>query len=463
MYVAGIMLMIVGLGVWAAGQVWFSIVASRKSLGWALGVTLPFVGWYFLAVQPARSRWPFGVRSLGLSLAALGMLTFTFSIAPVIGDDLAVEQARADARNEAAGGSGRPPGVPENLEAVAAPRPIANGAGFDLIALDEGAALVYGPTVDEGGGIKLVRLDRTGVVQGAPIDVFTPEREARLDGRLGVLELRATLSADRIAVVWLEPGASGWVARAALGPLEGPFGAPLRLGAVAQPRPTTGRLAVAGDGVRGFRVAWHQGTRGCSRDMAESTGSEDCMTVGVSDLPPTREARRVVEVPGSCDPAIAGGGYAGGRYAFAACGLWNEQPNLSLIRPGDDGAYHETQVGCPPNGIAAVDDHLVGTARCGDRTHWIRFTASGEAEEASEVTEACSDEGMPLPSGAGRALRADETVGSLAALLSDRIAPAHARAVWTGTMVLVASTTRGEVSLKRWGCWDGHFMRIDAL
>jgi hypothetical protein len=339
------------------------------------------------------------------------------------------------------------PEPPPRSVVIAEPRAISDAAAFALVPTGEGALLVWGAR----DGVRAIPLGPLGEPAGAELELDEEER--------AITEIDATASGRRVAVAWVvDDGAEAAVE--ATYSLDGgrSFAAPEPLGPTV--RGSSGRLDMAAH-EDGSLVLYHripegpcvasQGT--CARFTRTGVGGD-----------PSRGMRGTepLEVQRPCDPLVSGALWHDGTWYHAVCHADREPSTLVYaIRPAISyAAPIDLPAGCTPLGIAPLDTGVAAVTRCAGRTSATHLDAMGrplarfDPAEPSVVCEA----GRPsITLGERASLRLDGAREDLEALLPDAIAPASARAVWTGEALVVAAHAQGEVSLRRYRCVGGRF------
>jgi hypothetical protein len=175
-----------------------------------------------------------------------------------------------------------------------------------------------------------------------------------------------------------------------------------------------------------------------------------------------------LEVLHPCDPLVSGALWHDGTGYHAVCHADPEPSTLVYaIRPAISyAAPIDLPPGCTPLGIAPLDTGVAALTRCAGRTTATHLDPMGRPLARFDPVErsVTCERGRPtITLGSERArLRLDGARGDLEALLPDAVAPAGARAAWTGEALLVAAHAEGAVSLRRYGCVEGgRFDRVE--
>jgi hypothetical protein len=358
---------------------------------------------------------------------------------------------------------------------VVAPRAVATVAAFDLVAVPGGALLAFGPPAEQGGGVHALLLSPIGERVGEDVVLFERAPTEAAPVAPYALEISAASGGGRVAVAWVVRDGLDASVGAAQGTAEGPvFGPPSELAPTEAPdRVRRGLLALAG-APDGTMSLLHRAGRGPCADSART----DCVQLAITRLggtPGASEREGVgLAVPEVCETPVAGHVWADGTWYYGVCAVAADRPETTVYAIRFEPEYaHADQVlaGCAPLGLARVGEGaamLLG--RCGaERVDAVRFGDVGQSRrDLASVTRAvrCVD-GRPTlsvgaPGGAVEVVLAEPASG-IAALLPESIAPEHARAVWTGRALLVATPSGREVRIERHECDDGELRRSDTL
>ena len=367
---------------------------------------------------PSRRRYRVGVSLLWRSLLTMALL----------GCDGGPPEARSEPTLRAA--------------AIAEPRAISDAAAFALVPTGEGALLVWGAQ----RGVRAIPLGPLGEPAGAEV-VLSDEARA-------ITEIDASASGRRVAVAWIR-GDGGDAEVEATYSLDGgrSFAAPDRLGPTV--RGSTGRLDLAAH-EDGSLVLYHRLPEGpcvasdgtCARFTRTGIGGDP--SGGMRGTEP-------LEVQNPCEPLVSGALWHDGTWYHAVCHADPEPSTLVYaIRPAISyAAPIDLSSGCRPLGIAPLDTGVAVMTRCAGRTTATQLDAMGRPLarfDPAEPSVACAA-GRPSITLSERArLRLDGAREDLEALLPGAIAPAGARAVWTGEALIVAAHADGLVTLRRSRC-----------
>jgi len=383
---------------------------------------------------------------------------------------LALALALASGCSEEEAASVEPPPRVEPIPRapLAAPRAVAGPAAFDLVAVAEGALLVWGAPSERGGAILLLPLDRQGDTLGDEVRVFLPELPTDGDALLRVapeaVEVVAATGGGRLGVAWLSRYSGQYEVLA--GP--GDAGAarvspPRRLARLRGIPHGRGHVAVAGSGAGDLRVLHEAGRGRCPG------GRGRCARFSVRGIGRTGGREGVpLSVPEPCVMPITGFAFTGGSWYYGVCALRDESPTTTVFAIQYDPAYAHSEdvlAGCPPAGMVPLPDGVLAVGRCegGAKAARVRDAGRQVFEVGAVAGEVGCDEVRPvLRAGEGAealSLTLDAPTERIESLLPERIAPAGSRAVWTGEAILVAVPLGPEVSLHRYACEDGALVR----
>lgn len=356
-----------------------------------------------------------------------------------------------------------PPSPPEAV--LVAARSISSPVAFDLVDSAEGAVLAWGAPLTQGGGLRVIGLDPQGSSRGQEVDVLDePGSDPILD------EVSLARSGTTMGVAWVERGPAPSI-RAALttGDMDA-FGQARDLGAT-EPADvahlTRGRvlLSTIEDGVL---IASHRTTDG----PCTSTQGASCAHVSRTRLASQVEGVRredAMEVLSPCPSLLAGAIATSGTWFYGVCQA-SAQPTTTVyaIRPAISFAAATPMLeSCSAEGMIALEDHALVIGRCATGMQANVMDQTGSITQHAETftsTVQCVD-GRPnitLAGGANIEIPLRGPRSGLAAALPSSVAPAGARAVWTGSALLVASQSRAEVVVHRFACREGAFVRTDS-
>ncbi len=364
-----------------------------------------------------------------------------------------------------------PPLPPEPV--LVAPRAVSSVVAFDLVDSPDGAVLVWGAPHTQRGGLRAVALDPFGSARGIDVDVVHDDAaRARAASQPIVEEVSLVRSGATIGVSWVERGASSRVHAALTSRDVERFGGVLDLGeteAVDLTHLPRGRtlLSVIEDGTI---IASHRLMDGpCSSTLVGPSCAHVARTRLSAALDPARRDDPM-EVPSPCPSLLAGATFTSGTWFYGVCQTSPAMhTTVYAIRPAISfAAATEVMSGCSTEGLLSLGDQALVIGRCGDAMQANVLDGTGSLTQRIDAftsTVACIG-GRPditLEGGGGRVsipLRGPRS--GLASTLPLRIAPEGARAVWTGSVLLVASALGAEVTTHRFECRDGNFVRTDS-
>lgn len=393
--------------------------------------------------EPARARRRRGV---AYALAALGVLACSDPPAP----------------------EPPPPPRPAPVAPVATPRRIGVEGGFDLVATPDGALLAWGPPATDGGGVRVIGLSPLGVLVAGERDISAGSRvapRAADQAPTQALELVALVSGSALAVAWVAANVPEHVAEASVssGGVEG-FGPAFALGdtaTVVDLASARGRLA-AQESADGLYLRLRMPSRPCRPDAERCEGTRrvrlDAAARRAALEGPSDEA-----VPDACEPFLVGAVGSAGTYFHAFCHrvegapsalVWALDPEPMLA------AAVDPLPGCAPLALAPTTTGAAIVARCPDvgvSVAWLDEGGRVEGVARPALRESTCTAGRPTlrvlgADGAVLEVPLTGRVSRIEGLLDASVAGPRARAVWTGSALLVAEPERGEVALERWEC-----------
>jgi len=347
--------------------------------------------------------------------------------------------------------------APAPVPAPFASRSVSGEAAFDLVATDDGALLVWG----EGDALRASVLDARGTERDAPIAI----EPSRSRSKRHVVEVSAASAGSRVGVAWVESAggeASTW---GALGDASTrSFTPPAELGEVTlTDERQRGNVALTASDRAEFLAL----RRGVDEPCAEDP-SLTCATLGFRELLSTGPERRglPMAVPAACPTLIAGFAVIGDRWHYAVCSRKKGPPMTTQFNVQRSPFYAEAKdlaPGCSPLGMSVIAGEAVTAFDCSDGRRAQKSGglahptgrvdlahASLQCERGRPVLRA-PDEQLVVELGAPKS--------GLAPLLPLRIAAAGARAVWTGSTLLVATWVKQKVELRRWECRGSELAR----
>lgn len=360
-----------------------------------------------------------------------------------------------------------PPGPPP--APIAGPRGVADDAAFAIVPSPDGALLFWAVPYREGGGVRVVTLSPTGGALGAERPVA--QRGAAAGGAAEqhvsqAVELDAFSVGRRVALAWVLDYGHHLAVQATWSADGQRFATVETLGrTVRRDEGTRGRVAVSGDE---DRLLVHHRTE--EADCVASEGR--CAMFARHGLDGATGRPGPSEVREPCEPLVGGALFRAGTWYDAVCHLEGGAPSTTIesVRPALSYAGPTTFAGCVPVALAPLDDGVLALGRCGDTLAGHALDEMGRTRASFSPIErvaACEDGRPVLRAREGRReakLTLGAAIGRIEGLLPEDLAPAGARAVWTGEAILVAAPVRRSLILRRYQCRpDGRLDRTDAL
>ncbi|HEY4106351.1 MAG TPA: hypothetical protein VGM44_20770 [Polyangiaceae bacterium] len=343
----------------------------------------------------------------------------------------------------------------------------ASEGAFDLVVTDSGAALIWANP--QGKGLSLSLLDPLGAERRSE-PAFDEVADAGANAtQTHIAEVAAVTRGGELAIAWLEQNGNDARTRAVVRSTTDSGSAPrvIEIGPVFPPisRPR-GNIAVTRTSDRFLVLA-----RGEKEDCVDAS-EHDCVGFGFHRLDGAGAARQnlPLSVPLPCDQNSVSFAVAGSRWYYGVCSRATGKPVTTLFTIQTDPEYARADrilEGCLPLGALAQGSDLLVVGDCGGERRGARMHP-GNAE-ASELRvdriDAVCDSGRPIlhqlgPN--GLELPLDVPRDRLEAFLPSNLAPANARAIWTGQRLLVASPSHGNITLKSYQC-DSTMLREAPL
>lgn len=371
-------------------------------------------------------------------------------------------------------GCGEPPPPPEPPAApprprveLVAPRAVASAHSFDLVPGGDGAVLGWSSPPVPGSRINVIALGPLGQARGG---------DQAIADRLAI-ELSMTAEGERIGVAWVAQSSTrslelvSEAAFAAGG--VGSFSPAMGLG-LADPTvtPGRGRLALATSDDGAFFVSHRLPPAACTSSPAGM--GTTCARLGRRRIDVPDAAGRgdePLEVPSPCEPFVTGSLRSNGTWFSALCHEREGRPIATVyaIRPSISlAAANEVLPGCAPRALAPTANGAALVAQCDDglAVAWQDELGRPIGEAHVVTMSATCAGGRPLLSAAALSLPLTAPVGRIEGLLPADLGGEHARAVWTGSAILVArhrplGEGHAEVALSRWQCEDDRLVRTD--
>ncbi len=364
---------------------------------------------------------------------------------------------------------------------IAAPRAIASSIAFDLVTTPAGAVLGWGTPARQGGGVRALGVDPTGAPRGTEVDVVRrgdARSESADEAPAQIEELTLASSGTRVGLAWVVSAPSP-VVQATFSSQETEGFAPANtlaptVGLVPGSRAARGRISMS-TREDGAIVVTHRLTDArCSEAIAAEAGDAraTCARIGRSELDALvaqAEPGPEMEVPSPCASLLPGAVTTAGTWFFGICHM---APTLATtlyaIRPSlSYAAANDTLAGCVPEAVAPLPEGaaVIGTCEGTARVSIVDATGRETSVVNAPQLDAVCEGGRPTLVMTGEAVPRRipllNAVSRIEGLLPERIAPRGARAVWTGTALLVAVPIEGEVSLRRYECREANLVRTD--
>ena len=372
----------------------------------------------------------------------------------------------------------RPPPPPPPAP-IAAARPVATRAAFDLVSGPAGTFLAWGVPATDGGGVRLLELGPGGAARGSETEIgresgATPGSAEQAPNQL--VELAMAASADHLGIAWSLIVGGEFHVEAAYSAAPPAFAHAVDLGEMEPGTSGRGNVVVSPLASGALYVA-HRITRGPCHDT--TSGAAVCSRFARTRIPGGDAVRTdgASEIPVACAPLLPGavGGAATGEpWFYGVCNGATSTTTVFVINPDPASQYAaatDVLTGCTPSSMARADSGAVLRARCGDDEAFARIDPMGRTthEMRHAVLTTRCDQGRPVlearEGDSALARRLTESESRIEAWLPVTIAPEGSRAVWTGEAVLVALPMgpegEREVGLRRFECSGADFHRTD--
>lgn len=362
-----------------------------------------------------------------------------------------------------------PVAAPLPRVALAAPRPIASSAAFDLVMGASGPILLYGPPSSEGGGLRGVRLEGRGGAVGSERVLIPSGSGSALFPE--VVELAAATNGGRIRVGYVLRDQLAFTAHTLLADDDAAtVGDVSSLGSVARPGSA---IDQAGQGVtrRGSIEAAARGEgvellyRGEDGPCAEGQTTR-CARFGFHHLGEDPERRGLgYALPDVCARPVVGFAESDSVRYQALCAIEDGAPRTTVFAIQFEPRYAHAEpilAGCQPRGLSVVPSGVVVRGDCDGISRVVRVAEAGRSVTEGTASVRCVD-ARPVVDFPGGSAPLDSPRDRIEALLPETVCGANARAVWTGQSVLIAEPIGAEVSLRRFECSGGSFARTDHV
>lgn len=385
------------------------------------------------------------MRGAGLALLAALLLA--------CGDD---DEARAPAPE--------PPSAPEPPAPIVAGRPIATDHAFDLVPTSEGAVLLWGPPHRDGGGLRAVRLGPTGAAVGPEVSVR--RGVTAQDHPSHVVEVRGASAGRALGAAWVIDHGRVSEVQAARSPDGGRrFARPRALGATVD-HAGGGRVSIVAND-EGTMVVHHRiGAAPCTVEEGPCARIAR-HTLGDGDLAEAVRDTSTEEVPRPCEPLVTGALHRDGSWYYGLCSDDPRPTTVVFVIDVEPSLATPVEVapGCVPRGFAPLDRGVAALSRCGQgadaavAAHVLDDRGQTLARWRDVERRVRCERGQPVltlaSGGDERTLRLGAAIDGIEGLLPAEVAPAGARAVWTGEALLVGVPEDHELTVRRYACERG--------
>ena len=339
---------------------------------------------------------------------------------------------------------------PARKNSLLSPLPLSGADAFDVVPSADGAVLVWAKSPTE---IFAQAMTRDGSAKGAAQLVSHTDNAPS--------EVVAAAAAGRLGVAWIEERPEHVLVRGTFGSVTGGAFAPFReMGASVASRPEgRGRLALSatddGDMQLLMRTTpWDcQASEGaCERYMHRRLGTQETANSSLDTM----------EIAHPCEPLVVGAAWTKGTGFYSVC---SEDPSRAArvfsLRPEISYAsVNDGPSGCTPVALVPADDGAWSISRCrdGNALTTVQLDGRSGGEYRVGVGELTCTEGRATLAWKSFAemgqptleLRAPRT--RLESVLPFEFSHPKARAVWTGSALLVAYPNDGQVYWQRWTC-----------
>jgi hypothetical protein len=354
-------------------------------------------------------------------------------------------------------GSAAPPAAPFSNRAVS------GEAAFDLVTVSGGAAIAWGRTTKTGSEVSIAFTDARGVPRGEPAVIAAPTKSAAGSA----VEVGLASAGTRVGLAWLARAPGGGAVFASVGdPETHTFAVPnalfdSALGDTSQ----RGHLVVAAGGDSELMVLARGPDELCLTEKGRTCASFGFREIG--STPPERRGLPLA-VPGACSRPLVGFALIHDRWHYAVCSEDGAGATVTAFNVQRKPYYAEAKkllTGCTPLGMTVLGDEVVIAGQCADGRRAMRLGGMSDPVTSVELDkgELACERGRPVLKALGApplVLVLDTPHDGLAPLLPPSIAPRNARAVWTGTTLLVATWIENELALHRYECRGSELVRF---
>lgn len=325
----------------------------------------------------------------------------------------------------------------------APPGRLSTPTAFELTASPRGATLVWAPAERAAGAVQKRELDAAGAFQASSEGALATGVEG------DVADLTAAWVGARLGLAWLERRGPAARVRAAW---AGTSSAPFELGAAwSGPRTSRGNLVMAARGDKALVFA-RGGEAACI-----DPGKRGCFAFGFHELDASRAVPTglPMSVPVPCNDNSAALAVVGERFHYGVCTETASRPVTTVFSIQHDPEYARADTlleGCTPYGTFVWHGAAWLVAECEGGRRAARI--------GDDPQEFLDLHGLHLECRSGHLrvrassldLALDEPRSGLAPLLPPDVAPAGARAAWTGRALVVATSFADELRLTRRSC-----------
>lgn len=350
------------------------------------------------------------------------------------------------------------PSLAPSAEPPHAPLPeraVSGEVAFELLAIEDGALLAWGSP----SGLQIALLDTAGRARGEPLSVPGAPRER-------VVELAGGSLGSRVGLAFVTRSATGAESWGSLGDAQTRSFSPAMALAAATLGDVTRRGHV------GFAVSDRNEmvalVRGLDEPCAEPKGPS-CAQFRFRELLATGPEPRglPISIPSPCSAPLAGFELVKERWHYGFCSQANLRPDVTTFMRQREPFYVGVATpapGCLPLGATQVGDDALFVFQCGDARRGVRIGDLNSRERdvdlsAGELECRLGRPQFTAPGTPRLALDLSGPLGGLGPLLPQAFAPTNARAVWTGSALLVASWMAGKVVLRRYECRGAELAR----
>ena len=341
-------------------------------------------------------------------------------------------------------------------------RALAEATAFDLTVSDRGAVLAWATA--RPAQLRVARFDAQGDAQTSSALPLAAK---------SVSDLAVAAGAQGLSAIWRETTGGEATARGVWFEAAG-ASRPLELGAAwAEPQAGRGNLSLVARGAGSLALV-----RG-PREACEDGSDEACFGFRFYTLSPSGalETGLRMRVPVPCDahaaqlvsPLPTPGAAAGTepRLIYAVCTRAEQAPVLTVFSIEPERSYASAQPlfsGCTPLGAGYFSGQPMIVAECQGSRQIARVPGADAPFEIQSLDVrglVCSARGARLRLGSSW-LELDRPVDRLELLLDASLSPAGARAVWSGSVLLVARAQGGRLTLDRYGCSGSELRQLSS-